>query len=196
MSQDRNADLFNSLYEEMEALDAKKQSITVSEFKPFLPLFCNFSDGKIPGRGSVEEQRYQKLSSDYHQRVNVFKSVKVIDDVTGEVVVVLPPHFSATKVLDKTQIARNENFYQEASHDFPGVAEQAHRKLQAGFILSQELKLPELQQARKASLHQQLDALRTVNPDKFAEIMTQFDIKPTVVASDAEDDILNFTVDE
>lgn len=194
--------LFESLHDELLQIDAKKQVISVSEFKKFLPLFQAFPDGKIPSTGSEDDMMYRQLSHEYSLRINIKKPVNLVDDATGEVIVTLPPLFSETKLMTTDQIRKNENFHHEATHDFPGAAERAHKKLQAGFIISQEMSLDEIQAVRKAELHQELNVLKKVNPEKFTAILAQFNISPESISQkadtpeDDENDILEFVVDD
>lgn len=200
---DETEQLFESLHDELMQIDSKKQTISVSEFRKFLPLFQTFPNGKIPSTGSEDDMNYRQLSHEYSLRINIKKPVNLVDDSTGEVIVTLPPLFSETKLMSTDQIRKNENFHHEASHDFPGAADRAHKKLQAGFIISQEMSLDEIQAVRKAELHQELNVLRKLNPDKFAAIMTQFNISPDSLvkkqdnSEDQDDsDILEFVVDD
>ena len=166
---ERENELFESMYAELEQIDAPRRQILLSEFVEFLPLY-QCLPGKIPTPGSEEELEIRRLSTKFARRVNVHKPLALIDDVTGEVIVELPAHWSTTKLLTNNEKKRNENFHIESAHDFPGVADAAHQKLQAGFIISQALQSSALTEIRKAELIKELEVLKIVNPEKFNQI--------------------------
>ena len=193
----RENQIFESMYEELERIDAPRRRIFLSEFVEFLPLYQKLP-GKIPPPGSEEEIKIRRLSEKFAARVNTQKPLTIVDDVTGEKIVELPAHWSTTKLLTLNEKRRNENFHIEAAHDFPGVADAAHQKLQAGFIISQALKASDLSEIRKAELIKELEVLKILNPEKFNQIYTANKpdiIKETPVQVEEADD-LEFSVDE
>lgn len=189
---------FEAMYAELERIDAPRRKITLSEFVEFLPLYQKLPDNQIPLPGSEEAMRLHRLSQKFAERVNVNKPLELVDDATGEVIVELPAHWATTKLLTQSEIRRNENFSLEANHDFPGVAEQAHKKLQAGFIISQALESGKLNQIRKSELIKELKVLQVLNPEKFKKICEAN--KPATTKEEdvkiVQDDDLEFTVDE
>lgn len=168
-----NPDLkyFDDIAKQLDVIDAKRQSMTVSEFREFLPLYQAMSEDKIPSPGTAEEINYRILSGKLLARINRFKPYTIVDDVTGEVVAEMPSIYTPTKLLTINQIRKNENFSQEATHDMPGVADRAHQKLQAGFAISQDLSAQKVMSERKQALIASLKALAVLNPAKFKEIM-------------------------
>lgn len=189
---------FEAMYKELERVDAPRRKITLSEFVEFLPLYQKLPDDQIPVPGSEEAIRLHRLSQKFAERVNVNKPLELIDDQTGETIVELPAHWATTKLLTQNEIRRNENFNIEAGHDFPGVAEKAHKKLQAGFVISQALESDKLNQIRKSELIKELKVLKVLNPEKFNKIYEANkpkDAKEEPVTI-VQDDDLEFTVDE
>lgn len=189
---------FEAMYAELERVDAPRRKITLSEFVEFLPLYQRLPDDQIPVPGSEEAMRLHRLSQKFAERVNVSRPLELIDDATGETIVELPAHWATTKLLTQSEIRRNENFSIESSHDFPGVAENAHKKLQAGFIISQALESSKLNKIRKAELVKELKVLKVLNPEKFSKIYEANKPKDTKEESVkvVQDDELEFTVDD
>lgn len=193
----RENELFESMYQELERIDSPRRKMFLSEFIEFISLYQKLPS-EVPSPGSEEELRIRRLSEKFAARVNTQKPLTLIDDQTGEVIVELPAHWSTTKLLTLNERRRNENFHIEAAHDFPGVADAAHQKLQAGFIISQELKATNLSEIRKAELIKELKVLKILNPEKFNQIYAANKPESTKEApiQMEETDDLEFSVDE
>ncbi len=196
---DRENQEFEAMYNALEQIDVPRRKIMLSEFIEFLPLYQQLPDGKVPMPGSEEAIQLHRLSQKFSQRVNVRKPLELIDDATGEVIVELPAHWTTTKLLTQTEIKKNENFNLEASHDFPGVADKAHQRLQASFIISQALESSALTEIRKSELRKELQVLQVLNPEKFKNIvkthLPDAEIKQNTAAVVTEDEDLEFTVE-
>ena len=144
-----NQEFFGSIYNELAKITKEtKSTIKLSEFKKFEVLFRK-TDEPVPSRGSARFQEFQALSEEYSKRVNIWDNVHVIDDITGEVIVTLPPMYKQPNILTPKEVMKNANFAQESNHDFPGASDRAHLKLQASFVSSQNLDPVALQKTRK-----------------------------------------------
>lgn len=201
---DEMEELFSNMHSELTKLSDRKNKITLSKFQKFTPLFREMSIDEIPAAGSAEFIHYQNLSFEYSQTVNIQNTVDVIDDNTGEIVFTILPTHIPTKLLTTDETLKNVNFQHEASHDFPGVAEKAHAKLQAGFIISQELKPESVKALQNSTAYLFLVNLNKVNPEKVKEILKDnYDVimgkiinsSEVSVSTDSDSVEMDFTVE-
>lgn len=176
-----DAELFDSLLHELDTVTKNTMSsITVSEFKKFIPLFKKL-EGPIPINGSPEFIKYQQLSMEYSQRVNLYGTVNIIDDTTKEIIAILPPMYKPTNLLSSTEVKKNADFVNLSTHDFPGVADKAHMQLQASFIQSQNFDFENLKTIRATIQHMNDTAIASLKQDTAHD-----NLKMRAVAEDEE----------
>lgn len=201
---DEMEELFGNMYSELTKLTNLKSKISLSRFQKFIPLFKEIPISELPAVGTPEFIHYQNLSFEYSQTVNTQSTVDVIDDNTGEIVFTILPTHIPTKLLTLDETLKNANFQHEAGHDYPGVAEKAHAKLQAGFIISQELKPEAVKALQNSTAYLFLVNLNKVNPDKVKAILKDnYDIvmnnvlhtPNTNISTDTDSVDMDFVVD-
>ena len=200
---DETAELFNNMYTELTKISKHKRQITLSKFKKFIPLFKEVPISEIPAVGTPEFINYKNLSFEYSNTVDTQSTVDVLDDRTGEVVFTILPTHIPTKLLTTDETIKNANFQHEATHDFPGVAEKAHAKLQAGFIISQALNMEEVKNLQNSTAYLFLVNLNKVNPqrvkailkDNYDIVMNQMSTNPIKIEKDSDSVEMEFTVE-
>lgn len=90
--------LMENLHFELQSRLQKQNTFTISEFNEYLPLFSSSSLKSYSIENLIE------LSSDFFSKIDPYSEIQVIDDITNEIIITLPPIF-----LPVAKIATNQD---------------------------------------------------------------------------------------
>ena len=115
-----------------------KNTITVSEFEHYRPLFMANARERI---GSME---YDKLCGDWRIRISIFHPVRIISDDRSEVLLTLPAMFHQTNSVNMLAggvdaIAALHNAAHARNDDFNILKERYSNVAAEAFTLAQEI---------------------------------------------------------
>lgn len=149
-------------YEELERIDLKRNVMSESEFKPFVPLYQNHDDIDTNPK---KARTLIALSQELRDRVNIYKPIVLVQDYNrDEIITVLPPIENQVKMYG-TEVAKSlGDFSKEITSDRPDIAYGAQAKLTLSIMDAQGFDVEKVAALKDKTLVKSIQALQKLNP--------------------------------